>query len=70
MSFVVVVLFFLLFVLFFYVVMLLSKLEEKRGGAKSGTTSGQNQRGQLCLQFLEMIGFLLFVFLVFVGVLL
>ena len=39
-----------------FVVLLLSKQEvgnktiQKKGGQESGTTSGQNERGQLCFQ--------------------
>ena len=43
------------------------KNKEKTEGPKSGTTSGQYQIGQLCLQFLKLSCFC-FLFLVFVGV--
>ena len=54
--------------------MLLSKLEARKinrkgGGAKSGTTSGQNQRRAIMFAILEIIGYLffgvLFVFMCF-----
>ena len=61
-----VVVFVLCLLLCFHVVMLLSKLEagetfKKRGGPNSGTTSGQNQRGQLCFQLSKIMVFLFFV---------
>ena len=40
----------------------------QKGGAKSGTTSGQNQMGQLCLQILKLSCFVFCGVLVFVGV--
>ena len=50
--------------------MLLSKLEagEKGGGPKRGRSSGQNQNGAVMFPTLEIIVFLVFGFMMFVGV--
>ena len=56
-------LFFFVFFVLFFVLMLSSKLEAgnkkqlKKGEPKTGTISGLNQRGQLCLQSSKLPGF-------------